>query len=232
MAKDKPPGTVIGEPPDGAQHPMGHGEQDFKGATKQEDGSWVGKYENGDTVIWSGDSSPPKPDPDWKPDTSNTQLGDPWDIHKGNHPPLPPAPKVPGGTETPGKGVKVINVDAIKLYANNIRSLKRVITQAIKELDDLATRGFGAGNFGAANNFKSKVFGGASGKNTATLLESTRQVFVEAETIIDEVSARCFEIAQKYKTADELTELDVKEFSSMVGSVKAKVSNLPLGAAS
>ncbi|HEX8864021.1 MAG TPA: hypothetical protein VF821_00055 [Lentzea sp.] len=226
------PGTVVYDLPDGATHGGGHNGFDFVSATMQDDGRWLLKYDNGDTVYSGGSNSIPKPDPNWTPNTTNSQNGDPWDIYKGSQPPFPPPPNVPGGNDTPGKGVHVISVDAIKLYANNIRALKPVITQTIKELDDLAAKGFGPGNFGAANNFKSKVFGAAGGQSGATLLASTRQVFVEAETIINEVSARCDEIATKYKNADELTELDAKEFGTMVSNVKSKIDNLPLGAAS
>ncbi|PWK84417.1 hypothetical protein C8D88_10832 [Lentzea atacamensis] len=173
-----------------------------------------------------------KPDGSWTPDPSSAQQGDPWDPLKGSDPPFPEAAKVPGGAETPGKGVNVISVDAINTYAVNIETLLPVITSSIKELDDLAASGFGAGNFGAANNFKAKVFGGSGGQGSATLLASTRAVFVEAETIIKEIAARCREIAQKYKTASELAELDAKEFTEMVSTVKAKVDNLPLGGAS
>jgi hypothetical protein len=232
MADDNyEPGTVLYELPPGYDHRGGHVDADVQSVTKQEDGSWLVKYDNGDTVLLGG-PTPPKPDAGWTPDTSNSQNGNPWDIYKGSQPPFPPPPNVPGGTDNPGKGVNVVSVDAIKYYANSIRALLPVITGAIKELDELAARGFGPGSFGAANNFKSKVFGAGGGQGDATLLASTRQVFVEAETIINEVAARCDEIAQKYTTVDALTELDAQEFNQMVANVKAKVDNLPLGAAS
>lgn len=228
---DQPAGTVVSYLPSGAHHGHGHSAWDFENATKQEDGSWLLKYSNGDTFYSGGPKQDvPKPDPDWKPDTASVQNGDPWDIGKGTHPPLPDAPNVPGGADTPGKDVNVISVDAIKYYANSIRALKPVITQSIRELDDLAAKGFGPGNFGAANNFKAKVFGAAGGQGDNTLLTSTRQVLVESETIINEVAARCDEIAQKYKSADELTEMDADEFNKAVAGVKSKMDNLALGA--
>ncbi|MET9631664.1 hypothetical protein ABZX92_29795 [Lentzea sp. NPDC006480] len=228
---DLAPGTVVHYLPDGARYGGGHSYRDFESATKMPDGSWKLRYHNGETT-YSGGPALPKPDPNSTPNTENTQMGDPWNIYKGSQPPFPDAPSVPGGTETPGKGVHVISVDAITLYAKNIRALLPVIAQTIKELDDLAARGFGPGNFGAANNFKTKVFGAGGGQDEATLLASTRQVFVEAETIINEVAARCDEIAQKYKTAGELAAMDASDFTSMVANVKAKVDNLPLGGAS
>ncbi|MFS8104237.1 hypothetical protein LFM09_44725 [Lentzea alba] len=230
-ADDVNPGTVIATLPPGVKHADGHDGYDFVSATKQENGSWLLKYDNGDQV-YSGGPAVPKPDASWTPDTSGAQNGDPWDIYKGSQPPFPPAPNVPGGADSPGRGVTVVSVEAIRYYASSIRALLPVIAGAIKELDDLAARGFGPGNFGAANNFKAKVFGGASGQSGATLLVSTRQVLVEAETIINEVAARCDEIVQKYRNADELSDMDAAEFTRMVATVKSRVDNLPLGAAS
>jgi hypothetical protein len=227
------PGDVWHDPPPGTVHPAGHSStrSDFDKATKLEDGRWLVRYNNGDT-IYVGGSPPAKPDGSWTPDTTKSQNGDPWDILKGSDPPFPTPPQVPGGADSPGKGVNVVSVDAVKYFASSIKALLPVVTGTIKELDDLASRGFGPGNFGAANNFKAKVFGGGDGAGSATLLASTRQVFVEAETILTEISARCDEIAQKYATADELTELDADEFTQMVSNVKSRVDNLPLGAAS
>jgi len=217
-------------PPDGIKYTGGHVEMDVTSTTKQADGTWLIKFDNGDTQVWGGTPAP-KPDPTWKPDTGSANSGDPWDIYKGSVPPFQTPPAVPGGHETPGKGVHVISVDAIRTYATNIEALLPTITATIAELDDLSASGFGAGNFGAANNFKAKVFGGANSQSGSTLLASTRTVFTEAETIIKSVAQRCREIAQKYKTADELTKLDADEFGRMVSGVKSKVDNLPLGAA-
>ncbi|MDT7787980.1 MAG: hypothetical protein QOF58_6399, partial [Pseudonocardiales bacterium] len=115
------PGTVVYDLPDGASHGGGHNGWDFVSATMQDDGRWLLKYDNGDTVYSGGSNSLPKPDPNWTPNTGNAQNGDPWDIYKGSQPPFPPAPNVPGGTQTPGKDVHIVSVEAIKLYANNIR---------------------------------------------------------------------------------------------------------------
>lgn len=179
----------------------------------------------------AGGSSPEKPKADWQPDTGNADNGDPWHIHKTiGVDPTPPL--VPGGVETPGKGVHVVSVKAIQLYATNIELLLPEITRGITLLDELSARGFGAGNFGAANNFKSVVFGAASGQNGSTLLASTRSVFVESETIIKEIAARCREIARRYQNTSDLSELDAEEFGNMVSIVKSKVDGLPLGSAS
>lgn len=224
-------GTVTYDVPEGVRHRAGHDGYDFVSATKQDNGSWLLKYDNGDTV-YSGGPAVDKPDPNWTPDTSMATDRDPWDIYKGSQPPFQTPPNVPGGVDSPGKGVNVISVDAIRYYATSIRALLPVIRDTIKDLDGLAADGFGPGNFGAANNFKAKVFGTGDGKSGASLITSTRQVFVAAETIINEVSSRCDEIVQKYKTADELTELDADEFTRMVANVSAKVNDLPLGTAS
>lgn len=218
------------EPPDGWS-PTGHDYIDFVSATKHADGTYTIKYDNGDTTTF-GTPVVEKPPADWRPDTTGVNA-DPWNSSKGTtDPPLPAPPAIPGGADTPGKGVNVISVDAIKLYATNIEALLPTITSTITELDDLSSSGFGAGYFGAANNFKAKVFGGANSANTATLLASTRTVFTEAESIIKSIALRCREIAQKYKTADELTTLDAEEFGHMVSTVKTKVDALPLGGAS
>jgi hypothetical protein len=216
------------EPPDGWS-PTGHNYIDFVSATKHADGTYTIKYDNGDTTSY-GTPVVAKPDPNWRPDTSGAN-SDAWNSTKGTDPPFTAPPAIPGGPETPGKGVTVISVDAIKLYATNIEALLPTITSTLAELDDLSASGFGAGYFGAANNFKGKVFGGANSANTATLLASTRTVFTEAESIIKSIALRCREIAQKYKTADELTKLDAEEFGHMVSTVKTKVDALPLGAA-
>ncbi|MEU3650069.1 hypothetical protein AB0E59_42355 [Lentzea sp. NPDC034063] len=185
----------------------------------------------GDTRFLDDGPAPAKPDPNWTPDPS-TANSDPWDIYKGSIPPLPDPPKVPGGVDNPGKDVKVINVDAVKYYGNSLREMIPVIKGAITELDDLNS--FEPGYFGVAMDFKAKVFGAgsSSGGDGTTLIASTRQVFVEAQMIVEEVAARCDDIVRKYKTADQLSKLDADDFTQMVSNVQSKVSGMTLGSAS
>ncbi|MEU6270017.1 hypothetical protein [Saccharopolyspora shandongensis] len=192
--------------------------------------SIIGTDDDKDVSPTDNSDKPPKPDGNWTPDTGNADGGDPWDVNKGAYPPFPAPPKVPGGNEHPGKDVNIIDVEAIKVYANNIEALLPVITTVLRELDDLEAKGFGPGNFGAGNNLKAKVFGGGSQAGGASLLASIRTVYTEAQTIIKEVVARCREIAKKYKNAHELSEFDAQEFKQMVSGVKAKVDGLTLGA--
>ncbi|MEV5541686.1 hypothetical protein AB0L13_33055 [Saccharopolyspora shandongensis] len=189
-------------------------------------GGQEGSPSSGTTTL--GDT-PPRPDGTWTPNTSNAEGGNPWDINKGAYPPFPGSPKVPGGSEHPGKDVQVINVEAIKIYANNIEALLPVVTTVLRELDDLEAKGFGPGSFGAGNNLKGKVLGSGSQQGGASLVPSIRTVYTEAQTIIKEVVARCRDIAKKYKTAHELSELDAQEFKQMVTGVKSKVDGLTLG---
>lgn len=176
------------------------------------------------------DNKVPQPDPNWVPDTSNSQHGDPWDNLKGSDPPFPKPPLVPGGNDTPGKGVVAVNVDAVKYYAMAIRSMLPVLDGIVKELDDLQP--FGAGHFAAGHNFRAKVFGNDDKSSGSTLLASTRQVFVEAQSVIREVSARCDDIVRKYKSADDLGKMDADDFRQMVSGVSNRVDALSLGAAS
>src|SRR5688500_8787977 len=93
-------------PPSDIQYP-GHDFTDVVSTTKQPDGTWLTKYDNGDVTVWP----PPtvtRPTADWTPNQDNADNGDPWNIYKGSQPPFPAAPNVPGGADTPGRGVNVI----------------------------------------------------------------------------------------------------------------------------
>jgi hypothetical protein len=167
--------------------------------------------------------TPPKPDGHWQPDPSHLP-GEPWDVNKGAYPPFQEPGRVPGGNDTPGKGVEVVSVEAIKIFANNIESLLPTITTMIAEIDALRAKGVGPGNFGSAKNLGVKVVG------PNNLVDQTRALYVEAQNVIKETVLVCRSMAATYKTAAELSELDAAEFKQKVTGVKSKIDGLSLGA--
>ncbi|MDX8149476.1 hypothetical protein SK854_45650 [Lentzea sp. BCCO 10_0061] len=181
-----------------------------------------------DLYKYHTDQGTPYPNPDWTPSTAGA-AGDPWNPDAVF--PWQPPPPVPGGVDTPGQGLNVVNVDAIITYANNLEALQPFMTNMIDSMDFVLSKRFGAGAFGAANNLEATVVGNGGQNGGASLVGSIRSVLVEAETIMKDMVVKCREIAAKYKTADDLTKLDADDFKQIVTGVNAKISGLSLGAA-
>ncbi|MEV6712775.1 hypothetical protein AB0M48_12135 [Lentzea sp. NPDC051208] len=188
----------------------------------QADGSTLVTYNDGTKVIENAPEVE-RPDPHWQPDTSSSSPIE-WDNKLGLDPSRE-GPKVPGGVDTPGKGVTTISVDAVIYFGKSVRQLIPEVEKAIAELKGL--KPFGPGTFGAAHNFRSKVFGGT--ENATTLHASTLNVLEDTHSILESICLRCDEIVKSYRTAEELTELDAKEFNSMVSKVKGSVAGMNLG---
>jgi hypothetical protein len=191
----------------------------------QPDGSSVIIHLDGSTSIINAPKTELR-DPNWTPDTANATPID-WDNNRGLDLSRQ-APVVPGGADTPGEGVHVISVDAVVYFGRSLDPLIAEVRKALEELSGLGE--FGPGTFGAAHNFRAKVFG-SNGDTTGSLKASTILVLQDTLSILDSIQKRCDEIAQKYRTADQLTELDAEEFTSMVSKVQSSVSGMNLGAA-
>ncbi|SDP42166.1 hypothetical protein [Lentzea jiangxiensis] len=195
----------------------------IKSREQQPDGSILITYDNGDTAVSNSPNKMAPPDPNKTPDTSTAEPIK-WDNSLGVDP-ARQGPPVPGGVDSPGKGVTRINVEAVKHFANNVRSLIPEVKKAIDELEGL--RDFGPGNFGAAHRFRDKVFGGS--EDGVTLRSSTLNVLLDTHSILESIVLRCDEIVKTYKTAEQLTELDAEEFTGMVSKVQGSVAGMNLG---
>jgi len=150
---------------------------------------------------------PPKPEtpgtippPDPMPQNSNLNL-----------------PPVPGGADTPGKGVTSVSTDAIRTFAANLLLLEDPIRTALKGTDNVNIH---AGAFNQAFVLTRKI--GGDGQ----LLTSTRAVLTNALDALESIRAACFKLVAEYDTAEELNEADANKFNELILDAKTVISSM------
>lgn len=170
-------------------------------------------------AIKAGVYSDPKHRPDpLPPDTSDT--GTPFDSTKDPSSSWDTeVADIPGGADHPGRGLTVVNVQAIKNFAANIETLLPLIDTMVSELDGVR---IGAGYLGAGHNLHNTILGANQ------LRDSSRKVLVDSKNALMRISTACEEIASRYATAEDLNAMDAQAFQRQVAAAKGAINSLTL----
>lgn len=150
---------------------------------------------------------PPVTVPDQIPPPNQMPQNNP-DLH------LPP---VPGGPDTPGKGVTTVSTDAIRTFAANLQLLEAPIRSALTATSDVNIH---AGAFNQAFVLARKI--GGDGQ----LRDSTRLVLTNALDALAEIRAACLKLVAEYDTAEELNKADADRFNELVLGAKTVISGM------
>lgn len=131
-------------------------------------------------------------------------------------------PPVPGGDETPGKGVTTVSTEAITLFANNIEKLYGPMDELIKDLEAVE---FAPGALPASFVLKSDIAGDKGlVPGSVTFINQVRDALAQ---IVN--SARSLASAyQNHEEFNKMTGKDLGEFiSQLKGSINALGSETP-----
>jgi len=165
---------------------------------------------NSATIIGRPPTTSPNTTNVGKPFDSSTNPTTIWDAAVAD---------IPGGTDHPGSGQTIVNVQAIKRFATNINTLLPWIDVVVGELDGME---IGAGYFGAGNNLHNTILG------SNQLRDSSRKVLVDSKNALMRVSTACNEIAARYTTAEDLNAMDAAAFAREVSAARGAINSLTL----
>jgi hypothetical protein len=137
-----------------------------------------------------------------------------------DHGPVVNTPTVPGGHDHPGKGVTVVNIKAMKKFAENISGLVAdggPLKKALAEMDTVNVR---AGGFHSAVAL-AKVVNGPNG-----MQGGTKQTLVDMVQVLTEISDAVAKLANHYETAEELNALSSADYATYLGTVSGYVNGM------
>jgi hypothetical protein len=130
------------------------------------------------------------------------------------------APPVPGGHDHPGRGVTVVNINAMKTFASNISGLvadNGPLRQALVELEDVDVR---AGGFRTAVAL-AKVVNGPEGMQGAT--RSTVSDVIEVLTSVADAVNR---MANHYEKAEDLNTISSTDYATYLGQASGAINSM------
>lgn len=176
----------------------GNGNGDNKSVLSGEMGSEPSK--SGD-FNRPGAQPPPDPKHEWIP---------PGDVGK--------PPPVPGGSDHPGKGVTVVNTEAMRTFAKNLQSLA---DGPIKSLPDkLEGVQLKPGVFLTAQEKIVKPITGPGG-----LRDTTKSAIHDLSKALDEVAEAVNTAAKAYESADEANKMSVDQYNQYFNRVSGHITN-------
>ncbi|MFB9909021.1 hypothetical protein [Allokutzneria oryzae] len=142
--------------------------------------------------------------------------GPPGEFFTGQYPP----PRVPGGSETPGKGVTTVSTEALKLFAGNIRSLLPALREVRTRLLDVK---LAPGAFYDAHQLMVKVVG-AGDAGTGGLQPTTLKFVENAINAITVTADELDKLASAYATAEELNRMTGMDLGEHIERAKGYIT--------
>jgi hypothetical protein len=133
------------------------------------------------------------------------------------HDPGVTLPPVPGGTNTPGRGVTTVSTQAIRTFAANLLLLEEPIRTALTGMAGVDVR---PGAFNQAFVLANKIDGDGE------LRDSTRDVLTKALDALVAIRQACHRIVTEYDTAEELNNADATRFQELVNSANSIITGL------
>jgi hypothetical protein len=144
----------------------------------------------------------------------------PTDSPQLQHGDIAHEPKVPGGSDTPGKGVTTVNMEAMKVYAKNLAEIVAEgspLRKVYADLDDVSVRG---GGFGTASKLTNKI-SGAGG-----LRDATKLTIGDMIRAISEVSDAMLKISANYEQAEDLNKMTNDAYVSYLGQASGDINGM------
>jgi hypothetical protein len=127
------------------------------------------------------------------------------------------SPAVPGGSDTPGKGVTMVSTTALRTFAENIRSLWDPLDQAANSIQHVPVR---AGGFQVAFNLDKAVSGEGG------VVTQTRDFINQVQIVLEKVVNAANAVAHSYNTAEELNGMTSKQLGEYVTQLSGQVNGL------
>jgi hypothetical protein len=130
------------------------------------------------------------------------------------------APPVPGGHDHPGKGVTVVNINAMKTFASNISGLVAddgPLRQALVQLEDVDVR---AGGFRTAVAL-AKVVNGPDGMQGAT-----RSTLTDVIQVLTSVADAVNRMANHYEKAEDLNTISSTDYATYLGQTSGAINSM------
>ncbi|HYQ64009.1 hypothetical protein [Actinophytocola sp.] len=130
------------------------------------------------------------------------------------------APSVPGGHDHPGKGVTVVNINAMKTFASNISGLVAddgPLRQALVQLEDVDVR---AGGFRTAVAL-AKVVNGPDGMQGAT-----RNTLTDVIQVLTSVADAVNRMANHYEKAEDLNTMSSTDYATYLGQTSGAINSM------
>jgi hypothetical protein len=185
--RDKPPTAV------GVDHPGARSPQGIPPPVPGDGSSGSG---------WTYTGGQPKPGPTTSP---------PW-----QDPKLAPPPPVPGGADTPGKGVTTINTKAMQTYASNIDALIQPLRDSANALQSVNIK---PGVFPAALELSKSINTGETGLRDAsyTVLNNLVNALVDVHDALRLM-------ASKYDKAEDLNEISAGDYANYMAIAAGRVN--------
>ncbi|MBB4687593.1 WXG100 family type VII secretion target [Amycolatopsis jiangsuensis] len=148
-----------------------------------------------------GDQTPPDPSNEWIP---------PGDVGK--------PPPVPGGSDTPGKGVTAVNTEAMRTFAKNLETLADgPIKDLEHKLDGVQLK---PGIFLTANE---KIFQPILGSNA--LRDTSKTAIHDLVRALGDMSEAVNTAAKAYENADEVNKMTADEYNEYFNEVNGQITN-------
>ncbi|MEC3975221.1 hypothetical protein [Amycolatopsis sp. H20-H5] len=123
-------------------------------------------------------------------------------------------PAVPGGSDTPGKGVTTVSTEAIKTFANNMQSLVVPLMYADEMLKQIKVA---PGALPASFVLKGKVDG---------LVPATQEFVSVVKKALVEVVKTANSMALHYKNAEEFNKMTGKDLGEFVHNIRPMINGL------
>jgi hypothetical protein len=129
-------------------------------------------------------------------------------------------PPVPGGTDTPGKGVTAVNTAAMKTYAQNLDSLvadNGPLKNISHAMDTMVVK---AGGFRGAAALTTKVTGDSGIRNAA------QKTLADMVTVITNISDSVKKMSANYESAEEANKMSKDDYIKYLSQVSGQINGM------
>lgn len=129
-------------------------------------------------------------------------------------------PKVPGGQNSPGKGVTTVNTEAMKLFAKNLGGLtdkNGPLETIYNQLDGVKVQ---AGGFHSAIALATAI--NSDGK----LRDATKLTLGNVIEVLKEISDAMLRVATHYETAEEANKMSSDDYFTYLGTVSGRINGM------
>ena len=139
------------------------------------------------------------------------------------HGPIQTPPPVPGGSQTPGKGVTVVNTAAMKTFAENLRVLvadNSPLKQIQGHLGEINVR---AGGFRTAVNLANKING------PGQLRDGTKKTVDDVVEVLIQISDALLLMASHYEKAEDANTMSSADYLTYLSTASGVINGMGAG---
>jgi hypothetical protein len=128
-----------------------------------------------------------------------------------------PPPDVPGGHDTPGKGVTAVSTDAMKTFVSNLKQLNDPLQTSYTKLGTVDVR---AGGFHEAFTLRDKIMGDTGlAASTQKFIGNTRETLADIANAADA-------LALKYTNAEDFNSMTGADLGTYVSELNGDINGL------